>query len=65
MTGVRYISLNEAQDILEVDDQKMQELLNHKDFPKVNELFGERMMRLDSLEYFIGMSGYENGSEDL
>ena len=65
MTGVRYISLKEAQHILEVDDQKMRELLKHDDFPPINELFGERMMRLDSLEYFIGMSGYENGSEDL
>ncbi len=64
MTGVRYISLKEAQDILEVDDLEMQRIIKHNDFPQINELFGHRMMRLDSLEYFIGMSGYENGTKD-
>lgn len=52
-TPVRWVTLDEARQVLEVDEDRFEEIMNHPHFPQINEMADEFLLRLDELEKFI------------
>ncbi len=50
---MRWVTLREAQQILEIDEVKMEQVMNDPAFPSPAEIVDEYLVRLDHLEAFI------------
>lgn len=51
--GVRWVTLKDAQKILEMNDEQMERAMNDTAFPQVAEIVDEFLIQLDALEQFI------------
>lgn len=51
--GVRWVTLKDAQQILEINDEQMEKAMNDPVFPQVAEIVDEFLIQLDALEQFI------------
>ena len=52
-TPVRWVTLDEARQVLEVDEDRFEQIMNDPHFPQINEMADEFLLRLDELERFI------------
>ena len=53
VTGVRWVTLNEARQVLEVNEARFREIVNDPCFPQTHEMADTFLLRLDELEKFI------------
>ena len=51
--GVRWVTLKDAQKILETNDEQMDRAMNETAFPQVAEIVDEFVIQLNALEQFI------------
>lgn len=51
--GVRWVTLKDAQQILEMNDEQMERAMNDPAFPQVAEIVDDFLIQLGALEQFI------------
>ena len=53
VAGVRWVTFNEARQVLEVDEARFREIVNDPRFPQTHQVADTFLLRLDELEKFI------------